>query len=105
MRFAVIRSITLQFLRSLARASTLAPDRRDTLNQSQQLRDVMAVGARQTRGEWNATALHQQMMLAPQFAPIHWVFAGFLASMTRSHTGAINHTPLPRELPLSLKFS
>src|SRR5436309_1007131 len=82
MRLAVIRPITLQLLRPPARASAPALDRRDTLHQRQQLRDVVAVRPRQTHGEWDAPALHQQMMLAPQFAPIYWAFAGLLAPMT-----------------------
>src|SRR5438105_5869733 len=104
MWFAVIRPITWHPFRFLARTTTLATNSWNTLDQRQQLRDVMAIRARQTHREWNASALHQQMMLAPQFAPIHWAFAGFLAPVTRSHTRTINHPPLPRELPPRLEF-
>jgi hypothetical protein len=45
------------------------------------------------------------MMLAAQFAPIYRVFAGFLTPKTCSHTGTVNHAPLPRESPFGLKFS
>jgi hypothetical protein len=103
-RFAVIGTITLHLLRPLARASTLAADRRDALNQSQQLRDVVPVRSRQTNREWDAPFFYQQMVLAAEFAAIYGAFAGLLAPVTRSHAGTVNHAALPRELPFGLEF-
>src|SRR5438105_8331273 len=104
MRLAVIRPITLQLVGSPARSPALAPDRRDTLHQRQQLRDVMAVRPRQTHRERDAPTLHQEVVLAAQFAPIYRAFPGLLTAVTGSHTGTVNHTPLPGELPRGLKF-
>src|SRR5689334_9047150 len=64
----------------------------------------MTVGASQTHRQGNALAFHQKMMLAAQLAPIHGVFAGFLAAMAGSHAGAVNHAPLPREFSFGLEF-
>lgn len=83
MRLAVIRPVALQLLRSAARVSAPALDRRDTLHQRQQLRDVVAVRARQTQRERGAVALHQQMMFAAQFASIYRTFAGFFCPRDR----------------------
>ncbi len=104
MWFAIIGAIPLHSFRLLARASTLAANRWDTLHQVHQLCDVMPISSGQGSREWDALSLDQQMMLAPQFAPIRGVFADFLAPVTRSHTGTVNDTPLPIKLPLGLKL-
>jgi len=78
-RLAVIGAVALHLLRPLARPPALAPDGRDTLDQPQQLRDVVAVRPRQTQRERDATALDQQVVLAAELAPIYRAFAGLLA--------------------------
>src|SRR5215207_6690796 len=103
-RLAVIGAVALHLLRPPARPPALAPDGRDTLDQRQQLRDVVAVRPRQTQRERDASALDQQVVLAAEFAPIYGAFAGLLASMTGPDAGTVNHGSLPRELPRGLKF-
>src|SRR5215210_5385767 len=99
MRLAVIRPVALHLLRPAARATALAADRRDALDQSQQLRDVVAVRPRQTHRERDAPALDQQVVLAAEFAPIYWAFPRLLAAVAGSHTGAVNDRSLPGEPP------
>jgi hypothetical protein len=104
MGFGVIGAISLQPFWFLARVSTPSANSWDTLHQGQQLRDLMSISARQPDRKWHAAALHQQMVFATQFAPIRRIFAGFLASVARSDSGAIDHPPLPIELPLGLQL-
>ena len=103
-RLAIIGAVTLHPVRLLARASALTSDRWDTLDQRQQLRDVVAVRPSQSCRERDATALHQQVMLTAEFAPIYWAFAGLLAPVTGSDAGTVNHGSLPREPPLGMEF-
>src|SRR4051812_27528893 len=65
-RLAVIGAVALHLPRPLAWASASASNRRDALDQRQQLRDVVAVRTRQARREWDAAALDQQMVLTTQ---------------------------------------
>jgi len=104
MRLAVIGAVALHLLRLAARASALAPDGRDTLDQVEQLRDVVAVRPRQARRERDAPALNQQVVFAAQLGAIYRAFPGLLTAVTRTHAGTINHGALPRKLPLGLKL-
>ena len=103
-RLAVVGAVALHLLWLLARATALASDRRDALDQVEQLRDVVAVRARQARRERDATTLHQQVVLAAEFAPIYGAFPGLLAAVAGPDAGAVNHASLPVEPPLGLKF-
>src|SRR5215204_1608874 len=102
-RLAVIGAVALHLLRLLARASALAPDGRDVLDQSQQLRDVVAVRTRQARRERDALPFDQQVVLASQLGAIYGTFPGLLAAVTGSDAGAVNNSPLPGEPPLDRK--
>src|SRR5215213_8351250 len=99
-RLAVISAVTLYLLRLLARASALAPDRRDALDQVEQLRDVVAVRTRQARRERDAFPLDQQVVLAAQLGAIYWAFPCLLAPVAGPDAGTIDHGPFPRESPL-----
>jgi hypothetical protein len=70
-RLAIISAVTLHLLRFPARASALASDRRDALDQVEQLRDVVAVRSRQARRERDACALNQQVVLTTQLGAIY----------------------------------
>ena len=104
MRLAVISAVALHLLRLPARSPALASDRRDALDQVEQLRDVMAVRSRQARRERDAFALDQQVMLTTQLRAIYGTFAGLLAAVTGPDAGAIDHSPLPGESPLGLQL-
>jgi hypothetical protein len=103
-RLAVIGAVALHLLRLPARSPALASDRRDALDQVEQLRDVVAVSAHQTHRERDALLLHQQVVLASQLGAIHWAFPGLLAAVPGPDAGAVNHGPLPRQSPLGLKL-
>src|SRR5215218_6322332 len=103
-RLAVIGAVALHLLRLLARASALAPDGRDALDQSQQLRDVVAVRASQARRERDAAPFDQQVVLAAQLGAIYGTFPGLLAAVAGPDAGAIDHSPLPGEPPLGLQL-
>ncbi len=103
-RLAVIGAVALHLLRPPAWASTLATHRRDTLDQVEELRDVVAVRPRQAHRERDAPALHQQVVLAARLGAIHRAFPGLLAAVTRSHAGTVNDGSLPREPPLGPEF-
>jgi hypothetical protein len=103
-RLTVIGAVALHLVRPLARAAAPAPDRRDTLDQRQQLRDVVSVRPRQTHRERDAFALDQQVVLAAQLGAIYGAFPGLLAAVTSPDAGTVNDGALPREPPLGLKF-
>lgn len=103
-RLAVIGAVALHLRRPLARASALAPDGRDALDQSQQLCDVVAVRPRQARRERDAAPFDQQVMLTAQLAAIYRAFPGLLAPVTGPHAGTVNDRSLPRESPLGTQF-
>lgn len=104
MRLAVVGAVTLYLLRLPARASALASDERDTLDQVEQLRDVVAVRTRQARRERDAAVLDQQVVLASRLGAIYRAFAGLLAAVARPDAGAIDHGSLPRQSPLGLQL-
>src|SRR5215213_3008400 len=103
-RLAVISAVTLHLLRLPARAPALAPDRRDALDQVEQLRDVVAVRSRQACCERDALPFDQQVMLTTQLAAIYRAFPGLLAPVTGSDAGAVNNGALPAEPPLGLQL-
>ena len=104
MRLAVIGAVALYLVGLPARSPALASDRRDALDQRQQLRDVVAVRTRQARRERDAFPLDQQVVLTTQLAAIYRAFPSFLAAVPGPDAGAIDHGPLPREPPLGLKL-
>ena len=104
MRLAVIGAVALHLLRPAARTPALATDRRDALDQYQQLRDVVAVRPRQTHRERDAAAFNQQVMLAAEFAPVYRAFARLLAPVAGPDAGAVNDGSLPRQSPFGPEF-
>lgn len=104
MRLAVIGAVALHLVGLPARATALAPDRRDALDQVEQLRDVVAVRTRQARRERDAFGLDQQVVLTAQLGAIYRVFPSLLAAVTGSDAGAVNHGSLPGQSPLGLKL-
>src|SRR5215204_2949852 len=103
-RLAVIGAVALHLLRLPARAPAPASDRRDALDQVEQLRDVVAVRPRQARRERDAFALDQQVVLAARLGAIYGAFPRLLAPVAGPDAGAVNDGALPREPPLGLKL-
>ena len=103
-RLAVIGAVALHLVGLAARAPALASDRRDALDQVEQLRDVVAVRPRQARRERDALRLDQQVVLAAQLGAIYRAFPGLLAPVAGPHAGAVDHGPLPGESPLGLQL-
>jgi hypothetical protein len=59
----VVAAVGDQLARTSLRRAAAAADRRDRLEQQQELRPVVAVGAGQRPGEWDAAAVGQQVVL------------------------------------------
>src|SRR5436853_5942083 len=76
-RLRIIGPVTLHPFGPLPGSATLAFDRRNGLDQRQQLRHVMRVGGAQNHRQRNALRLSYDVMLAPRFRFISRVWAGF----------------------------
>jgi len=103
-RLGVVSPIPLNVLRSAARCTAPSAHPRDLVEQRQQLGDVMAVGPGQDARQRDPSAVGEQMVLASQFAPIRWIWAGFCASTRGAQRGAIHEGPIPVNLVLLLKL-
>lgn len=77
MRLRIIRPIPLNLVRSSARPSPLASQRRDTVYKRDQLGYVMRVGARQDWFQGNSPSLGGQVMLAAGTPSICGIRPGF----------------------------
>jgi len=82
MGLGIVGAVTLDTRRFASRASGLAVDRRDALDQGQQLGDVMGIGAAQREGKWNALGIGEQVMFAPTLPSIRRIRASFLPPKT-----------------------
>jgi hypothetical protein len=72
----VIGPVPLDTIRTAARPSTLACNRRDRIDQRQQLRDVVAIGGRDLDRQGDALCIRDQMVLGARFASIRGIWAG-----------------------------
>jgi hypothetical protein len=80
MGLGIVGSIPLHAIRSVPRMADLAPDRRNGINQRNQLSNVVGIGAGQYRRQRNPLRFQDHMMLAARFAPIRRIGAGLLAA-------------------------
>ena len=71
MCFRVVAAVGKQQTRPLSWPSDGAADRRDRLNEREQLGDVMCVGACEQAGKRCAVGVGDQVVLAAEFAPIN----------------------------------
>jgi len=81
-RLAVVAPITLHTSRFASGPPGLAGNRRDGIDQRQQLRDVIAVGLSQNHTQGYAACLDEDVVLAARFAPIRGVRACFFPPCT-----------------------
>lgn len=102
--FRIIGSVSLNLLRPASRRSAFASDPRNLVEQREQLGDVMTIGLREDHRQRNSVGLTQQMVLAPEFASIRWIWAGFRASARSADRRAIDQCAIPVDLVGSLQL-
>ena len=81
-RVGVIRTVSEQFLWASCGVPDFASDGRDRIHQWDQLRHVVAVGARDPNGKRNALRIRDEVMLRPVFPAIHGAGTGTFAPPT-----------------------
>jgi len=77
MRFRVVSTVALYNVWPVAGATYLSSDSGNSINQRQQLCDIMAVGTGQRSCQGDAVGIGDQMMFGTGFAAIRGVWAGF----------------------------
>jgi hypothetical protein len=77
MRFAIVSSVPQNRSRTSNRPAYLACYRRNSLDQRQQLCNIVAVRSRQSHGQGNTVGIGHQMVFRPFFAAIRGVWARF----------------------------
>jgi hypothetical protein len=82
MRFTVIAAITKHRNRMLKRSANLACDRRNIINQRQQLSNIVTVGTGQSNCQRNTIRIGYQMVFRAFFAAIRRVWACFCPPKT-----------------------
>lgn len=82
MRIGIVSAIALQDLGSTLRASYLARYRRNTVNQRDELSDIMVVGGRQNRVQRNALRIRDDVVLTARTTAIGWVRSSFFPAPT-----------------------
>ena len=90
--FRVISSVSLNPVRSPARAAPPAPNRWNGLHQGQQLGHVMTISSRQDGGQGDSLGVGNQVVFAPRLAPVSRIGAGF--SPRRPPLGRWRYPPL-----------
>src|SRR5258705_2131548 len=73
MRLRVVAPIALNQVRLADRTTGTSAQRRDRVDQRQQLSDVVAVGGGQQRRQRNAAGLGENVVLRPRLTAIGWV--------------------------------
>lgn len=77
MRLRVIRAISLNAVRATTRPAALATHGWNRVDQRQQLRHIVSIGAGQRGREGNAVGIRDQMVLTPGFAAIRRIGSRF----------------------------
>lgn len=77
MGFGAVGPVSVDLLGASTRVAHLAPDRGDRVNQRDELRDVVAVAAREDRRQRDAAAVHEDVVLASGPAPVDGAGPGF----------------------------
>ncbi len=68
----VVAPVGIQVPRLVARPSSPPPDRRDRVEQRQQLGDVVAVAAGERDGEWGSVPVDYQVVLGAGTGAVDW---------------------------------
>jgi hypothetical protein len=81
-RLRIVTTVSLDASGSMTWPTCLAGDRRNGFHQRQKLSYVVRVRAGKRSGQWNARRIRNDMVLAPRFAAIRRVRAGFCPPST-----------------------
>src|SRR6266571_2496692 len=98
MRIGMIGAIAIKLVRSLSGTSDLAADRRNLVNQGQQLFDIMNVCRGGRGGQRNSFPVRAHVMLTSRFAAIRRVGPCFFASSEGSDRTAVEGSTRPVDL-------
>ena len=77
MRLRIIGAITLNTVRPLTRSATFTGNRRNSFNQWQKLRNIMAISAGNFHRQRDSTCVSNQMVFSARFASIRGIWARF----------------------------
>jgi hypothetical protein len=77
----VIAAVGNDAIGSVARAASAAANRWDSIDERQQLGDVVAIAARQRPRQRHAAAVGQEVMLGTRTAPVDWARTGRAAPL------------------------
>ena len=88
---AVIPPVALKRIRASSRASALAGDGRNRVDETQQPRRVMSIGTGQLNSERNALRIRDRVVFRAVFPPIRRIWAGFCPPKT-ARTEALSTT-------------
>ena len=86
MRLRVVSPVPLNQVRLADRSPRPPAQRRNVVDQRQQLGDVMPMSGRQARDERDALPVREEVVFAPRFTAIGWVRSSFFPSATRGPT-------------------
>ena len=75
--FRVVSSVSVQLIKTIARCAALARNRRYVVDQWKQLRNVVAIGASETRSDRQSSSIGQQVMLRAWFSAVYRARTGF----------------------------
>ena len=83
--FGIVTPVALNDFRPAQRASALSPYGGNRLDQRIELCDVVAIRAAQDDGDRDALRIDDEVMLATEHAPVHWIRISFFpANMART---------------------
>ena len=105
MRLRIVSAIALHLARPASRVAPTAAHGGNFVHQGQQLREVVTVGPRQCRGQRKAPGIGDQMMLGPQFTPVHGAGTGVAATVRGAHRSAVDHGSAPVDVAGGLEFA
>ena len=90
MTFRIIGPISVQFVRSMDGMTRFAGNRRDAIDQRNQLRHVVAIGTSQCVAQRNPVRVRQDVVLAAWFPAIGRIWIRFSASSNSSDRRAVH---------------
>ena len=82
MRIGIVATVGIDDLGLAKRPAACAANRRDGVDQRQQLRDIVAIGPRQDRADRNAVCVYEDVVFGPRSRAIRGVRPSFWAAPT-----------------------
>ena len=105
MRLGIVSSISQHMVETTTWRTWLATHRWHIHNQRQEAVDVGGVGRTEDHGHGNPLAIGQDMELAPRFAAIRGVWAGFRTAQRCLGRTAVNNAQAPIETVSVVKLT